>query len=94
MSASDDESAARKERMAWVGDKATIRDAIDLHVDNLIGIYGKPDDRHALLRLKDGRMLEVRKGDGVRSGVVQAIDSDGVVLRYGSTTFRLSLPKT
>lgn len=94
MSASDDETEARKERMEWVGRTATVRDAIDLHVDNLVGIFGKPEGMHALLRLKDGRIIEVRKGDTVRSGVIQAIDADAVVIRYGATTFRLGMPKT
>lgn len=94
MSEGDDESAAGKDRMVWVGEQATVRDAIDLGVDNLIGIYGKPDQFHALLRMKDGQMLEVRKGDPVRSGVVQAIDDKGVVIRYGFATFRLRMPKT
>ncbi len=60
--------------------QATQRNAINLRKVNLIGVYGKPSSRRALVRLANGRYKKVVVGDRIDGGRVSAIgDSE---LRY------------
>ena len=63
-----------------VSRNATIDNALNLRRVNLIGIYGKPSSREALVRLPNGRYVNVGVGDRVDGGRVTAI-GDGE-LRY------------
>jgi len=65
---------------ASVANQATERNAINLGRVNLIGVYGSPSDRRALVRLKSGRYIKVEVGDDVDGGRVAAIGDDE--LRY------------
>jgi hypothetical protein len=47
---------------------------------NLIGVYGKPSDRRALVRLGNGRYQKVVVGDRIDGGRVSAIGDNE--LRY------------
>jgi hypothetical protein len=63
-----------------VAKQATVRNAINLRQVNLIGVYGKPSSRRALVRLANGRYKKVVVGDRIDGGKVSAIgDSE---LRY------------
>jgi hypothetical protein len=65
---------------ASVSRQATVRNAINLRKVNLIGVYGKPSERRALVRLSSGRYKKVVVGDRIDGGRVSAIgDSE---LRY------------
>ena len=65
---------------ASVAKAATVRNQINLRKINLIGVYGKPSSRRALVRLANGRYKKVKVGDRLDGGRVQAIgDAD---LRY------------
>ena len=55
---------------------ATEKNAINLRRVNLIGVYGKPSSRRALIRLSNGRYKKVKVGDRIDGGRVSAI-SDG-----------------
>lgn len=55
---------------------ATEKNAINLRKVNLIGVYGKPSSRRALVRLANGRYQKVKVGDRIDGGRVSAI-SDG-----------------
>lgn len=60
--------------------EATQENAINLRRVNLIGVYGKPSDRRALVRLENGRYQKVEVGDRLDGGQISAIgDSE---LRY------------
>ncbi len=59
---------------------ATLDGAINLRDINLIGVYGKPGARRALVRLDNGRYLRVGIGDTLDGGRVSAIGDD--VLNY------------
>ncbi|MEM6305870.1 MAG: hypothetical protein AAF744_14215, partial [Pseudomonadota bacterium] len=48
-----------------VAKQATVRNAINLRKVNLIGVYGKPSNRRALVRLSNGRYKKVTVGDRV-----------------------------
>ena len=59
---------------------ATRDNAINLRDINLIGVYGKPGARRALIRMENGRYLRVGVGDALDGGKVTAIGDD--VLNY------------
>ncbi len=65
---------------ASVAKQATVKNAIKLRDINLIGVYGKPSSRRALIRLSNGRYQKVAVGDKLDGGRVSAI-GDGE-LRY------------
>ncbi|MDJ0821224.1 MAG: hypothetical protein QNJ09_05345, partial [Paracoccaceae bacterium] len=59
---------------------ATERNAINLNRVNLIGVYGKPSSRRALVRLANGQYKKVQVGDRMDGGRVTAIGESE--LRY------------
>ena len=59
---------------------ATMDNAINLRRINLIGVFGKPSSRSALVRLKNGRFKKVKVGDRIDGGRVAAIGESE--LRY------------
>ena len=63
-----------------VARSATVKNAINLRKVNLIGVYGKPSSRRALIRLSNGRYQKVSVGDRLDGGRVAAIDT--TELRY------------
>lgn len=63
-----------------VAKQATVRNAINLRKINLIGVYGKPSSRRALVRLGNGRYRKVEVGDRIDGGRVSAIGESQ--LRY------------
>lgn len=77
---------------ARVASVATIRDGIDLGDLSLIGIFGKSNDRHALLRTSQGRIEKVKRGERVSGWVISSIGDDGVRIQKRSQTKVLRLP--
>ncbi|MFN3955094.1 MAG: type IV pilus biogenesis protein PilP [Pararhodobacter sp.] len=65
---------------ASVAERATQTRAINLRRINLVGVFGTPSDRRALVRLADGRVVRVQVGDSLDGGRVSAISDDE--LRY------------
>ncbi|MGI1663475.1 hypothetical protein ACRDNQ_14645 [Palleronia sp. KMU-117] len=65
---------------AEVAREATLENAMRLNQVNLIGVYGTPSDRRALVRLPSGRFVRVKVGDRVDGGRVAAIGDTS--LRY------------
>jgi hypothetical protein len=65
---------------AEVAREATVKNAIRLGQINLIGVYGTPSDRRALIRLSSGRFVKVKVGDRVDGGQVAQIGDNS--LRY------------
>lgn len=65
---------------ANVARQATVSNAINLRRINLIGVYGKPSSRRALVRLANGRYQKVQVGDRLDGGRVAAIGESE--LRY------------
>ncbi len=72
--------APRIPSSASVSRSATVPNAINLRRVNLIGVYGKPSDRRALVRLPNGRYQKVQVGDRIDGGRVSAIGD--AELRY------------
>lgn len=65
---------------ASVARSATETNAINLRNVNLIGVYGSPQSRRALVRLSNGRYQKVQVGDKLDGGRVSAIGD--TELRY------------
>ena len=72
--------APRIPSSASVARAATARNAVNLREVNLIGVYGSPSNRRALVRLSNGRYRKVEVGDSLDGGRVLAIGA--TELRY------------
>jgi type IV pilus biogenesis protein PilP len=71
---------------------ATIDNAINLGRINLIGVYGRLDDRRALVRLPGGRYVRVAVGDRLDGGQVSSIGDGFITYARGGRNVRLDLP--
>lgn len=72
---------------------ATQDNAINLRKVNLIGVYGTPTNRRALVRLANGRYVKVKVGDRIDGGQVAAIgDSELRYVKRGRSVV-LKMPK-
>ncbi|ETX15701.1 hypothetical protein OCH239_14600 [Roseivivax halodurans JCM 10272] len=75
-----------------VAERATVRDAVDLRQMNLIGVYGEPSSRRALVRLPNGRYEKVKVGDSVNGGRIAAIGEDQIRYVKGGQNMTLRMP--
>lgn len=78
---------------ASVARQATVENAIRLNRVNLVGVYGVPSDRRALIRLPSGRYVKVKVGDRVDGGTVAQIGDTELIYRKGGRLVSLELPK-
>ncbi|MEP5154190.1 hypothetical protein [Planktotalea sp.] len=76
-----------------VAKAATVKNAINLSRVNLIGVYGKPSSRRALVRLSSGRYKKVKVGDRVDGGRVAAIGEGQLVYTKSGRNVTLRMPK-
>lgn len=76
---------------AEVGRMATVQRGLPADETGLIGVFANGNNRTALLRLSDGRVTRVRRGDTVEGWTVSSIDSATVRLtgRSGARTLRV-----
>lgn len=78
---------------ASVARQATLKNQINLHKVNLIGVYGRPNDRRALVRLSSGRYKKVQVGDRIDGGKVAAIGDSELSYVKSGRTVTLKMPK-
>ena len=78
---------------ASVAKNATFVNAINLGKTNLIGVYGTPSKRYALIRLGSGQYKKVRVGDRVDGGTVAAITENEVRYKKGGRMVSLGMPR-
>ena len=71
---------------------ATLDNAIRLRDVNLIGVYGRPNDRRALVRLGNGRYVKVKIGSDLDGGNVTAIGDNALSYVKLGETIALQLP--
>ncbi len=71
---------------------ATQEDVIRLREINLIGVYGRPNARRALVRLSNGRYVRVEVGSALDGGQVTAIGDDALNYVKRGRTFAIELP--
>lgn len=76
-----------------VAKKATFVNAINLGKINLIGVYGTPAKRYALIRLASGRYKKVKVGDTVEGGKIVAISTSEVKYQKGGQVQTLGMPR-
>ena len=77
---------------ASVARSATVKNVINLRKVNLIGVYGKPSSRRALIRLSNGRYQKVRVGDRIDGGRVSAISNSELRYSKGGRNVVLKMP--
>jgi len=78
---------------ASVARQATSRNAINLRNVNLIGVYGNPKNRRALVRLSNGRYQKVQVGDRLNGGRVSAIGDTELRYKKSGRDVVLRMPK-
>ncbi|MCX7300880.1 MAG: hypothetical protein NTX73_11000 [Rhodobacterales bacterium] len=76
-----------------VAQAATFENVIALREINLIGVYGTPNDRRALVRTGNGRYLRVEVGDSLDGGQVSAIGEDSLNYVKRGRTITLEIPQ-
>jgi len=86
-------AAPRIPTSASIAQQATTRNAINLRQVNLIGVYGTPANRRALVRLANGRYQKVQVGDRIDGGRVSAIGNDELRYTKGRRDVVLRLPR-
>jgi hypothetical protein len=78
---------------ASVARRATARNAINLRQVNLIGVYGTPSNRRALVRLANGQYRKVEVGDRIDGGQILAIGDTELRYSKSGRSVVLRLPK-
>ncbi|SEN27447.1 hypothetical protein SAMN04488103_10478 [Gemmobacter aquatilis] len=78
---------------ASVAKNATFVNAIDLGKTNLIGVYGTPAKRYALIRTSAGKYKKVRVGDRIDGGTIAAITDDELRYKKGGRMVTLAMPR-
>lgn len=76
-----------------VSRQATLNNAINLRKVNLIGVYGTPSNRRALVRLPSGRYKKVKVGDSVDGGRVVAIGDSELRYQKSGRNVTLKMPR-
>ncbi|MEO1640742.1 MAG: hypothetical protein AAFU41_15990 [Pseudomonadota bacterium] len=71
---------------------ATQEDVIRLREINLIGVYGRPNARRALVRLSNGRFVRVEVGSALDGGQVTAIGDTALNYVKRGRTYAIELP--
>ncbi|MGP6085850.1 hypothetical protein [Antarctobacter jejuensis] len=79
---------------ASVARSATLENAINLNRINLIGVYGTPNNRRALVRLPNGKYQKVKVGDRLDGGRVSAIGDGDLRYKKGSRDVVLKMPRS
>ncbi|MDU9002722.1 hypothetical protein [Sedimentitalea todarodis] len=78
---------------ASVARRATLDNAINLRRINLIGVYGTPANRRALVRLPSGRYKKVKVGDRVDGGKIVAIGDSELRYQKNGRNVTLKMPR-
>ncbi|GGH30731.1 hypothetical protein SAMN05444007_105127 [Cribrihabitans marinus] len=76
-----------------VARQATMNNAINLRRMNLIGVYGKPSNRRALIRLPSGRYKKVKVGDRLDGGRIVAIGDSELRYQKSGRSVTLKMPR-
>ena len=79
---------------ASVAQQATVKNALNLRKVNLIGVYGKPSSRRALVRLSNGRYRKVEVGDRIDGGRVLAIGDAELRYQKSGRDVVLKMPRS
>jgi len=72
---------------------ATMQDVMNLREINLIGVFGRPNDRRALVRMANGRLQRVGVGDTLDGGQVVAITDNSLNYVKRGRTITIAIPQ-
>lgn len=86
-------ASARSAPSGSVAKQATFKNALNLEKTALIGVYGTPSNRYAMIRTSNGRYKKVKIGDSVDGGRIKAITATEVRYQKGAKLVTLALPK-
>lgn len=75
-----------------VAQAATLEGALNLRDISLIGVFGTPDARRALVRMSNGRLVRVGVGDRLDGGRVQSIGDSSLNYTKRGRTVQLEMP--
>ena len=76
-----------------VARQATVENGIRLGRVNLLGVFGTPNDRRALVRMPSGRVLNLKIGDRLDGGRVAAIGDGELRYTKGGRNITLRMPR-
>ena len=76
-----------------VARQATQTNVLQMRKINLIGVYGSPSSRRALVRLSNGRYRKVKVGDRLDGGKVSAIGDSELRYQKGGRNMVLKMPR-
>ncbi|WP_380054142.1 hypothetical protein ACFE33_12940 [Falsihalocynthiibacter sp. SS001] len=79
---------------ASVAGAATQKNQISMSKVALIGVYGTPSRRSALVRMSNGKIVEIGVGDRLNGGKVAAIGSDQVHYIKQGKNYLLKMPSS
>ena len=71
---------------------ATVKNILNLHNINLIGVSGKKRSLNALVRLKNGRVLRLKIGDRLNGGSVTNIQANTLTYAKSGRSIILLMP--
>ncbi|MFV0246295.1 MAG: hypothetical protein ACK5IB_14950 [Qingshengfaniella sp.] len=77
-----------------LADQATQRNALNLSKVNLLGTFGSNSTLRALVRMPDGKVLNVAVGDRMDGGRVQAITRDALTYEKSGRPVILRMPNS
>jgi hypothetical protein len=75
-----------------VAQAATFADVMAMREVNLIGVFGQPSDRRALVRMGNGRYMRVGVGDSLDGGQVTAIGDNALNYTKRGRQVQLVIP--
>lgn len=78
---------------ASVAKQATMANVLNMSKLSLIGIYGTPSNRHAMVRQANGRYVKVSVGDRIDGGRVAAITDSELRYQKGGRMVVLEMPQ-
>ena len=81
------------ESAAAIAREATVANVLPLGKVALVGVYGAPNQRSALVRLPSGKYVKLVVGDSLDGGRVAAIGTSELLYQKGSRTLTLTMPK-
>jgi hypothetical protein len=85
--------AASAATRSIVARKATYANALNMSKISLIGVFGSPSNRYAMVRQPGGRFVKVEVGDRIDGGKIAAISEREVSYIRDGQTHTLTMPK-
>ena len=89
---SEDQTSTAKSEQP-VKHTATIKNILDFHNMNLIGVFGNKHNLNALVRLANGKILKVKIGDRLNGGHITNIQTMALTYEKSGLSVTLKMPR-